>query len=151
MSLVLLERVELYKNEDVLTQFCSENSIGFDDAVDIFSQVKKYLWLQNQTSGEVPIEPDLWWLDRMWHCFILFTEDYTDFCIDHFGHYMHHRPSRKSDRDKLLEECAQHSDVVKYITLNRRILARKIVARKLGTETAIKWYFDFPRRFGSAK
>jgi hypothetical protein len=29
----------------------------------------------------------------MWHEFILFTKDYSDFCEKYFGEYMHHLPN----------------------------------------------------------
>ena len=32
-------------------------------------------------------------IDEMWHEFILFTKDYSDFCAKYFGEYMHHLPN----------------------------------------------------------
>jgi len=32
-------------------------------------------------------------IDEMWHEFILFTKDYTQFCQLYFGEYLHHLPN----------------------------------------------------------
>ena len=31
-------------------------------------------------------------VDEAWHQFVLFTREYTEFCAQSFGRYMHHRP-----------------------------------------------------------
>lgn len=36
-------------------------------------------------------------VDKFWHAFILYTEDYTTFCQRHLGEYMHHRPQDHFD------------------------------------------------------
>jgi len=35
-------------------------------------------------------------VDEFWHAFILFTDEYMEFCNKHFGHYLHHRPQDHS-------------------------------------------------------
>lgn len=32
-------------------------------------------------------------VDSVWHNHILFTKDYTEFCLAVFGHYLHHEPN----------------------------------------------------------
>jgi hypothetical protein len=58
----------------------------------LFSEVKKYLVLAH--SGEKRIW-DMYSVrvDEAWHQFILFTEQYSEFCHRFFGRYLHHRPS----------------------------------------------------------
>lgn len=34
--------------------------------------------------------------DRFWHEFILHTVDYSEFCMRHFGEFIHHQPLRGS-------------------------------------------------------
>lgn len=38
-------------------------------------------------------------VDEAWHTFILFTRDYTDFCQNAFGTYLHHAPSDTAGND----------------------------------------------------
>ena len=42
----------------------------------------------------VPPEP----IDVAWHHFILFTSAYTQFCVENFGRYIHHRPFTQAER-----------------------------------------------------
>ncbi|MDQ3014824.1 MAG: hypothetical protein M3Q73_03100 [bacterium] len=61
-----------------------------------FEDMKKFLYLCGaSTEGKpfAPTEP----IDELWHNFILFTEDYTKFCREHFGRFIHHRPRRRDD------------------------------------------------------
>jgi len=37
-------------------------------------------------------------LDPFWHAHMLFSQDYTDFCVDVVGEYMHHVPLSQNDR-----------------------------------------------------
>jgi hypothetical protein len=63
-----------------------------DEAAALFTEVKRYLLLWH-------IDPSKSWqmhslrIDEAWHQLVLFTHEYTAFCVDHFGRYLHHMPS----------------------------------------------------------
>ena len=69
-------------------------------------EMLKYLWLSAKHREDLkndPNNPDLQFdcavhhemkeMDDMWHTFILFTREYTDFGQQYFGHYLHHAPN----------------------------------------------------------
>lgn len=37
-------------------------------------------------------------VDELWHSFILHSRLYTDWCLERYGHYMHHTPFRKTSK-----------------------------------------------------
>lgn len=58
----------------------------------LFTEVKRYLVLACLDRG---LAFDMFSLrvDGVWHQFILYTVEYTDFCRRFFGRYLHHSPS----------------------------------------------------------
>jgi hypothetical protein len=58
----------------------------------LFAEVKKYLVLVESDSTIVWQMYSLR-IDEVWHQFILFTREYTDFCERFFGTYLGHSPS----------------------------------------------------------
>ncbi len=63
-----------------------------EEADELFREVKRYLVLAN-------LDQDRSWnmyslrIDEVWHQFILFTRQYTEFCNRFFGRYVPHNPS----------------------------------------------------------
>lgn len=57
----------------------------------IFEEVKKYIILTS--SDDVNWQMYSLRVDEVWHQFILFTDEYIDFCERFFGGYVGHRPS----------------------------------------------------------
>lgn len=82
-----------YENRPLVLRIARELSLDQSDAEKLFSDTKLFLWLCS--FGEVLSPPPL--IDEAWHVFIIFTEDYADFCNRHFGRFIHHRPSRPDD------------------------------------------------------
>jgi hypothetical protein len=68
----------------------------------------------------------------MWHEFILFTEDYSEFCQTFFGRYIHHLPNvfenRPMPRDEEVREI-------------RRLLP--YIYDHLGEETMRIWFATY--------
>lgn len=71
-----------------------------------FREALKYLWLTQKhlqdhiSQPNNPLLPSecimlrsMREIDEMWHEFILFTEDYMNFCERYFGKYIHHLPN----------------------------------------------------------
>jgi hypothetical protein len=67
-----------------------------EDACALFTEVKRYLVLSH-------VDRTKTWrmrsacVDEVWHQFVLFTVEYSAFCIKYFGHYRHHSPSNAPD------------------------------------------------------
>jgi hypothetical protein len=62
-----------------------------EEGTAIFDEVKKYIMLT--TSDDVNWQMYSLRVDEVWHQFILFTDEYIDFCERFFGGYVGHRPS----------------------------------------------------------
>jgi hypothetical protein len=94
ISLPALSEVLEYDNASVISRFNKENpEISVEQAKQIFQDLLCWLWLSEHRSQRqlmthmiAPLEK----LDKMWHCFILHTQDYTAFCQKHFNRYLHH-------------------------------------------------------------
>jgi hypothetical protein len=106
MSLPTLDKILEYKNPAVLKLYEQNYPNNKLTAEQAFTEVLKYLWLskkhtidlvKNGNNDNFPsqcIMPrSMREIDEMWHEFILFTEDYTNFCLQYFGEYMHHLPN----------------------------------------------------------
>lgn len=88
-----LAEVVSYSNPSVVNRFCKEHPEKSDQAEQIFQDLLGWLWLsehrlqrQLTTHMIAPLET----LDKMWHCFILHTQDYMEFCQRFFQRYLHH-------------------------------------------------------------
>jgi hypothetical protein len=68
----------------------------------------------------------------MWHCFILFTKDYADFCQKYFGYYIHHLPFTRDDKAKF----ARMSDEEKVLALSKMF---DLIQNILGSKTLLDW------------
>jgi hypothetical protein len=62
-----------------------------DDGHDLFFEVKKFIVL-TQSDNSKAWEMYSLRVDEVWHQFILFTKQYTEFCTQYFGRYVHHSP-----------------------------------------------------------
>lgn len=101
-----LEKILEYKNPHVLklyNQNYPNNKLAAEDA---FLEALKYIWLTQKHKLDKELAPEdesipdrcvmlrsMQEIDEMWHEFILFTEDYIQFCMEHFGEYVHHMPN----------------------------------------------------------
>lgn len=95
-----------YKNPAVLKLYNQNYPNNKLSAELAFEEVLKYLWLSqrhamdyesNKHDEHFPSQcfmpRSMREIDEMWHEFILFTQDYSDFCFHFFGVYMHHLPN----------------------------------------------------------
>lgn len=88
-----LEEVLAYENDAVIARYQKEFQLSQIEAELLFDDVKCFLWL-NSVSGVIAPPPKI---DDGWHIFIIFTQDYMEFCEKAFGVYRHHRPRRPDD------------------------------------------------------
>jgi hypothetical protein len=106
MSLPTLENVLEYKNAPVLKLYIEKYPNHSLSAETAFREVLKYLWLTQKHAQDFEQNPDdpalprncsmlmsMREIDDMWHEFILFTEDYQEFCTRYFGTFIHHLPN----------------------------------------------------------
>ena len=58
----------------------------------LFREVKRYLFLTRADDSRI-FEMHSLRVDEVWHQFVLYTKEYSDFCNRYFGVYLPHRPS----------------------------------------------------------
>lgn len=145
-----LDEVLEYKNEEVVVRFATEWKIDLATSNELFEEMKKWLWLCAKTGpGEMKAHPGLRMIDEMWHTFIVFTQEYSDFCNEYLGGYIHHKPVSLSER----EEATQlfQSNPIEF--KNQREVELTGICRKikdnLGTETLLKWEHEIPELYNA--
>ncbi|MEO1517273.1 MAG: hypothetical protein AAFV95_19765 [Bacteroidota bacterium] len=138
-----LEEVLQYQSRDVLHRFGFYHPQWKEQAAMFFDDLKRFLWLyatveeQRKTDPEAPdvlISGYMLILDEIWHCFILYTEHYQQFCEDYLGRFVHHPPKLYKyyrNKEKLGEEAADEIMVEEMIGL---------VVAYFGEETALRWF-----------
>jgi hypothetical protein len=117
MNLPALNTLLCYQHPHVLNAYTKRYPHHTLSAERAFQEVLKYLWLtrkldidlkENPHSSQLPREIGVFRsmteIDDMWHEFILFTQNYTDFCIEYFGEYLHHQPTVIEDNESDSEE-----------------------------------------------
>lgn len=141
-----LEDVMRYRNEDVLDGFMQSFEVSKEDAETIFLETLKWFWYcsQEETIDSRAIDSSLVIIDEMWHTFILYTKDYTSFCLKFFGKYIHHAPTTNSEKMNF----KTMSDEDKKIKKRKQL---ELVHDVLGKSTFITWYFIFPEKYSRNK
>ena len=88
-----LETVLQYENPDVVDRISFELDLPHDKASDLFEDLKKYLWMASRSEGPTIPAPQI---DKAWHEFLMFTQDYQQFCGQMFGSgtFLHHVPHK---------------------------------------------------------
>lgn len=93
----LLERVMMYQNSAVVSRLMNKLHLDEYDAILLFEDTKRFLYLCGiKVKGDPSIAPPEG-VDSGWHEFLMFTEDYQQFCESYFGRFIHHRPRRPED------------------------------------------------------
>jgi hypothetical protein len=77
----------------LLTKFAEDEGLDLEQCGDLFEQTKRFLLVGQVLDAH--IAPGLL-VDKMWHAWILFTNDYHDFC-GKVGGYIHHLPIPQGD------------------------------------------------------
>ena len=84
-----LDEILAYQNESLLRRFEKDHGATRVQAERTFNALKQFMVVCRMKSGiKVSSEP----IDEFWHTFLLFTEDYRDFCDDYLGMFVNHRP-----------------------------------------------------------
>ena len=137
-----LEDVLEYDNPHVVEKFASQHGLELSDSIDIFNETKRWLWFAaNADIPSISIYPSMRVIDEMWHVFILFTHDYTEFCNKYFGRFLHHAPNVEG-----------HGDPTDPAALKETIRCElNEMHRLLGERTMLKWFVSYRHTYGFHK
>lgn len=156
-----LADVLAYENENVLYRFILHNDVNEEEALEIFTETKKWLWLSSvcmlikkHTDQEAPtlfIDENFLILDHMWHNFLMFTKDYREFCNDYLGIFIDHNPIPKSDRMEYLKRHKENPEEVMNEYMESRKAMFGFIYDCLGEEVLIKWFDELAERYPKEK
>lgn len=145
MKLPNLNELLEYQNPAVLKLYEQNHPNNKMSAEQAFEETLKYLWLtrkheidllENKNNENFPqycvMLRSMQEIDEMWHEFILFTQDYTDFCHQYFGSYLHHLPNIFDNMPRSREE--ENEDIEKLLPY---------IYDSLGEETMRVWFAPY--------
>lgn len=117
-----------------------ENLLSAEEAL---TGLLQYFWLSHKHKQDKKLAPnnidlrftcaihsEMREIDDMWHTFLLFTHEYTDFCKKYFKQFIHHVPN--------VEEKKWVIPKIE-VELNRYL---SYVYDHLGEETLCKWFAE---------
>ena len=78
---------------NVIEDYALASGTSYSIAESHARELEKFLFLCSRRKQSCIPSPVV---DAFWHDFILHTEEYATFCIQNFGHFIHHRPNRGS-------------------------------------------------------
>jgi hypothetical protein len=143
-----LDKALSYQNDNVVYRFIEHYDISFDEAKDVFFETKKWLWLCNQPrSFKLEISEPILIIDEMWHTFILLTYDYTNYCFDCFGQYIHHIPTPQHEKEKRQREYEKNPTCLVGEQTQALRQQYALIIDKLGQATLLKWFVEYPERY----
>lgn len=156
MRLPKLEILETYTSPEVILKFARDYNIAESQARMIFKETLKMLWLMvkhmleikmggaNQTPEAFNVHKPMEPLDKMWHEFILFTQEYHQFCEDFFGCYIHHVPCSEKEYQAFKQRASEQKD--EFIACERKSIAKfvRYIQENLGNETLKCWFMGMP-------
>ncbi len=104
-----LEQLLQYRNKHVMERYQKDHPHNKLTAEEAWTELLKFFWLSHKRKHEAQAHPrklslkfhcamhqEMKEIDDMWHTFLLFTQDYMQFCFDYFGSYIHHAPNTEN-------------------------------------------------------
>jgi hypothetical protein len=147
-----LERVLAYRHPPVLERFRKDYPVTPKAADAIWLDTLRWLWLCGTTDKSVmlAVTGSMIVIDEMWHAFIVFTPEYSSFCQDNFGLYVHHSPASHAEiRRRSADVRSGRGGVVEAFEKQRRAQF-ELVAEKLGVDTLKRWQVDYAAKYSPA-
>lgn len=147
----LLEALDCENEEVVINAFIDRYSISRDEAEEIFTETKKWLWLAARTMNSGPhnlfIDKPLSIIDEMWHNFILHTKYYYDYCMSKFHHLIHHYPTTPEEKTEFKKQLKKNPSLVHK--KNAQLVKKQydLIYDYLGPETLVKWYDQLASKY----
>lgn len=144
-----LKTVLNYSNEAVIERFMSEYGLARAEALKIFKDLLRWLWLNalhsielTQGVSNIPswlgIRAEQMVIDEMWHVFLLYTDEYHAFCQKYFGFPIGHSPN--DNANEVLSERELETYLLSYLTY---------VEQHLGPDTVFRWFEEYSETYSA--
>jgi hypothetical protein len=97
----MIESIMRYDLKPMIERCKKEHDYTDEDMVILEKELKRYFIIselnrsEETKSGFGMFSRDV---DKLWHAFILFTQDYAQFCTTCVNHFIHHNPKTEIDR-----------------------------------------------------
>jgi hypothetical protein len=154
--LCTLERALEYRNDQILYKFMERWAVSFEEASELFEETKKWLWAQvvarhREHAPPMAMTESIAIIDEMLHSFILFTREYTRYCLDTYGVYLHHAPMTKRQKDARAEAGRKEPD--RMLAEEGEFLSKMytFVYEVLGEATLTRWYGEYPKKYSGQR
>ncbi len=138
-----------YENEEIVESFRANYGVTLDAARELFEECKKWLWLcgTRPRSMRLTVFGPMKMLDEMWHTFILFTREYTEYCTENFGFYIHHAPTTRAESEQHRQRDAANPEATQAQVRDERRQMMLLVHEEFGAETLKRWFGDYAERY----
>ena len=155
-----LEDALAFDAPEVCLRFAREKALSEQDVAYLFNETKRWLWacacrVRDEQAGlpvpaELLISPELTAIDELWHCFILFTEEYERFCRERLGVFIHHRPIKAAELARFEE--LRRTDPKRALAERQAQLKPQLeyLYDLLGPDVLRDWYQRLPAGFGAS-
>ena len=142
-----IEEILKYKNPDVVRRFQKDFPDKAHRAEVVFADLMRFFWGTKKhliEKGVSPSNSDLDFvyimdeemreIDQMWHVFLLYTRDYTNFCLQFFGEYLNHQP----DLAPIFEKAGMsfETNLQKFLTFNFDLFGETVIRRWFANSAA---------------
>ncbi len=68
-------------------------------------------------------------IDQMWHIFLLYTQDYSDFCFKYFGQFLHHLPDLVDPEPSEMQTKRFEENLEKFLNYTYDVLGEEVISR----------------------
>ena len=138
-----------YENEEIVENFRANYGVSLDEARELFEETKKWLWLcgTRPRSMRLTVFGPMKMLDEMWHTFLLFTREYTEYCQDNYGFYIHHAPTTRAETEEYRQRAAADPEAARAKVREDRRAMMLLVHDEFGAETLKRWFGDYADRY----
>lgn len=159
--LIDLEEYLQIENEVLVRKFMQQYKIKYEDALQIHEDLLRWLWLcgvklqEKSMNGSVDflpfIDTPIHIIDKMWHTFILFTQEYKNFCMKHFGLFIHHVPTTYIQKENIAKAAKTNPQKFEEELLIKKRLQYSYIYEMFGRETLDRWYKIYPKKYTRRK
>lgn len=103
-----ISQIMEYSHPKVIKRYVLDHDVAEAEAERRFEGLKQFLYICSITPG-YKVTSDA--IDSMWHTFLLFTQDYRDFCTRYLGKFINHEPFEVPSPESYLTTRARTQEV----------------------------------------
>ena len=131
-----LKKILAYKNDEVIHRFREDHGFSLAKSRILFRETKKWLWLCSRSKAPLTMFDEIRAIDQMWHTFVLFTRDYSEFCEKYLSTFVHHVPATRKEKAEFRRLTSKRARQAKTKRLK---VTFEAIYDHLGAETLKFW------------